>query len=143
MENNLNKPDTNALLEEQNQLLQTQISLQRKQTTFVTVLLAALVIGFLFFGFKIVGTLDKVNLAAAEVTALTQQLSGILEESALLKLLQNANDLISLTGDTLAESVDSIKAALEKVNSIDFDTLNTAIADLKKVIDPLAKLFGR
>lgn len=143
MENNLNKPDTNALLEEQNQLLQTQISLQKKQTTFVTVLLAALVIGFLFFGFKIVGTLDKVNLAAAEVTALTQQLSGILEESALLKLLQNANDLISLTGDTLAESVDSIKTALEKVNSIDFDTLNTAIADLKKVIDPLAKLFGR
>ena len=143
MENNLNKPDTNALLEEQNQLLQTQISLQKKQTIFVTVLLSILVIGFLFFGFKIVGTLDKVNLAAAEVTALTQQLSDILEESALLKLLQNANDLISLTGDTLAESVDSIKTALEKVNSIDFDTLNTAIADLKKVIDPLAKLFGR
>lgn len=143
MENNLNKPDTNALLEEQNQLLQTQISLQKKQTIFVTVLLSVLVIGFLFFGFKIVGTLDKVNLAAAEVTALTQQLSDILEESALLKLLQNANDLISLTGDTLAESVDSIKTALEKVNSIDFDTLNTAITDLKKVIDPLAKLFGR
>ena len=143
MENNLNRPDTNALLEEQNQLLQTQISLQKKQTIFITILLAALVIGFLFFGFKIVGTLNKVNLAAAEVTALTQQLNNILEESSLIKLLQNANDLISLSGETLAGSVDSVNGALEKINSIDFDSLNTAIVDLKKVIDPLAKLFGR
>ncbi len=143
MENNMNKPDTNALLEEQNQLLQTQISLQKKQKTFTTVLLAVLVIGFLFFGFRIVGTLNKVNLAAAEVTALTQQLNDVLEESSLLKLLQNANDLISLSGDTLAGSVGSINDALEKINSIDFDTLNAAIVDLKKVIEPLAKLFGR
>ena len=139
----MNKPDTYALLEEQNQLLQTQISLQKKQKTFITVLLAILVIGFLFFGFRIVGTLNKVDLAAAEVTTLTQQLNGVLEESSLLKLLQNANDLIYLNGETLAGSVRSVNDALEKVNSIDFDTLNAAIADLKKVIEPLAKLFGR
>ena len=143
MENNLNKPDTNALLEEQNRLLQTQISLQKKQTIFITILLAALVIGFLFFGFKIVGTLNKVNLAAAEVTELTQQLNDVLEESSLIKLLENANDLISLSGETLAGSVDSVNGALEKINSIDFDSLNTAIVDLKKVINPLATLFGR
>lgn len=143
MENNLNRPDTNALLEEQNQLLQTQISLQKKQTIFITILLAALVIGFLFFGFKIVGTLNKVNLAAAEVTALTQQLNKVLEESSLLKLLQNASDLIYLSGESLAKSVDSVNDALEKINSIDFDSLNTAIVDLKKVINPLATLFGR
>lgn len=143
MENNLNKPDTNALLEEQNRLLQTQISLQKKQTAFVTGLLAFLVIGFLFFGFKIVGTLNEVNLAAAEVTTLTQQLNKVLEESSLIKLLENANDLISLSGETLAGSVGSVNEALEKINSIDFDSLNTAIVDLKKVIDPLAKLFGR
>ena len=143
MENNMNKPDTNALLEEQNQLLQTQISLQKKQKTFTTVLLAVLVIGFLFFGFKIVGTLNKVNLAAAEVTELTQQLNKVLEESSLIKLLENANDLISLSGETLAGSVGSVNEALEKINSIDFDSLNTAIVDLKKVIEPLAKLFGR
>ena len=31
---------------------------------------------------------------------------------------------------------------MEKLNTVDFETLNKAIEDLSKVIEPLAKFFG-
>jgi len=44
-------------------------------------------------------------------------------------------------GDNLvATGQTSLEQTMEKLNSIDFKTLNQAIADLSKVIEPLAKI---
>ena len=37
----------------------------------------------------------------------------------------------------------SLEQTMEKINSVDFETLNNAIQDLSKVVQPLAKLFAR
>ena len=45
--------------------------------------------------------------------------------------------------DTLVVSgQQSLEQSMDKLNSIDFDTLNQAIQDLSNVIQPLARLSG-
>lgn len=39
--------------------------------------------------------------------------------------------------------MESASTAMEGVEGLDFETLNKAIQDLAKVIEPLARLFGR
>ena len=57
--------------------------------------------------------------------------------------MQNANTLIEESGESLTKALDGVDEALKKVEQIDIDALNSAISDLQKVIDPLARLFGK
>ena len=41
-----------------------------------------------------------------------------------------------------ATSESSIQTAVDKLNSIDFDALNSAITDLSNIVRPLGRLFG-
>ena len=87
--------------------------------------------------------LDEANTAIDEITVLTHELNTVLEESHLTELLQNANTLIEESGNSLTEALDDVDEALKKVEQIDIDALNSAISDLQKVVEPLAKLFGK
>ena len=50
-------------------------------------------------------------------------------------MVANANSLAVVAQDSLQQT-------MEKLNTVDFETLNKAIEDLSKVIEPLAKFFG-
>ena len=50
-------------------------------------------------------------------------------------MVANANSLAVVAQESLQQT-------MEKLNTVDFETLNKAIEDLSKVIEPLAKFFN-
>lgn len=65
-----------------------------------------------------------------------EQVSGELGKLDLEGMIANVDELVT-SGQV------SLEQTMEKLETIDFETLNQAIKDLAKVIEPLARLFGR
>jgi len=89
------------------------------------------------------------------VSALVPQVEGILTQmdTVLQNLEQTSRDLAALDLQAMVENVDSLAVfaqdslaqTMEKLDTIDFETLNQAIENLSKVIEPMArfaKMFG-
>lgn len=80
-----------------------------------------------------------------QINDLLVQMEGVMGD-----LEQTARTLASLDLEGLAANVDSLtvlaqeslQQTMDKLNTIDFETLNKAIEDLAEVIEPLAKFFG-
>lgn len=152
MENNMievpaNEKDLQKLIYEQNlkqtELLEKQASWAKRQTIIVTVLMLIVAASLLVLSVQVGGVLEDVNSAIDEITVLTHELNTVLEESQLTELLNNANALIEESGDALTKALEDVDEALNTIGQIDIETLNKAISDLQKVVEPLAKLFGR
>ncbi len=87
------------------------------------------------------------------VFRLMPQVNGLLVqlETVLTDLEQTTGQLAALDLESMVTNMDSLavyaqeslQQTMEKLNTIDFETLNKAIEDLAKVIEPLAKFFGR
>lgn len=71
-------------------------------------------------------------------------------ETVLSNLEQTSRQLAALDLEAMVSNVDaltvyaqdSLRQTMDKLNTIDFETLNKAIEDLAKVIQPLAKFAG-
>ena len=100
-------------------------------------------VALILLSIQVSNVLGEANAAIDEITRLTHELNNVLDESHLTELLQNANTLIEESGESLTKALDGVDEALKKVEQIDIDALNSAISDLQKVIDPLARLFGK
>ena len=78
-----------------------------------------------------------------------QTMSGQME-TVLTNLEIVTDQLAGMDLGTMVQNVDSlvttsqvgVEQALEKLNGIDFETLNQAIKDLADVVEPLAKFFN-
>lgn len=87
------------------------------------------------------------------VFRLMPQVNGLLGqlETVLSDLEQTTGQLAALDLESMVTNMDSLavyaqeslQQTMEKLDTIDFETLNKAIEDLAKVIEPLAKFFGR
>ena len=87
------------------------------------------------------------------VFRLMPQVNGLLGqlETVLTDLEQTTGQLAALDLESMVTNMDSLavyaqeslQQTMEKLDTIDFETLNKAIEDLAKVIEPLAKFFGR
>ena len=71
------------------------------------------------------------NEITAELETITKELSTV-----------DWNKLSTDIGETAVQAQESMKVAGEAVEAMDIETLNEAIADLKAIVEPLAKLFG-
>ena len=90
---------------------------------------------------------------AVMVFRLMPQVNGLLGqlEVVLTDLEQVGRNLAALDLESMVTNMDSLavyaqeslQQTMEKLNTIDIETLNQAIQDLAKVIEPLAKFFGR
>lgn len=120
-----------------------QTKLMKKQTVIISVFMSVIAIALIILSIQIGGVLEEANSAIEEISVLTHELNTVLEESHITELLNNANALIEESGDSLTKALEDVDIALNTINQIDIETLNEAIADLKKVIEPLAKLFGK
>ena len=127
----------------QTEILEKQFKYVKKQNIIVSVLMLIVAAALIILTVQLGGILEEANTAISEISSLTKQLNGILEETQLTELLNNANVLIAESGDALSNALISIDEALGVVNQIDIESLNQAIADLQKVVEPLARLFGR
>ena len=72
----------------------------------------------------------------AGVMANLEEVSTQMAEADLTALVENVNQLVDTSQVGLEET-------LEKLNTIDLETLNQAIQDLADVVQPIAKLFNR
>lgn len=147
MENNETEMNYQKLIYEeslkQTAFLEKQAKTSKIQTAIVSGLMLVVAAALLVLSIQVGGVLEQANSAIDEITVLTTELNTILEESQITELLDNANTLIEESGDALTKALEDVDEALKTVNKIDIDTLNSAIADLQKVIEPLARLFGR
>lgn len=148
MENEiLNEMDYQKLIYEeslkQTELLEKQSKLAKIRTLIMGVFMVIIAISLIVISVQFGGILEEANSAITQINLLTRELSTILEETSLTELLNNANALIAESGDALTQALQGVDAALDNINKIDIETLNEAIADLQRVIEPLAKLFGR
>ena len=81
------------------------------------------------------------------------QLNGVFAqlETVLTNLKETSQQLASVDLQTMVQDVDalvvtgqeSLEQTMEKLNTLDFTTMNKAIKDLAAVVDPLAKLVNR
>ena len=60
-----------------------------------------------------------------------------------MSIVENMDELVDNVDNLIATSQTSIEQTMEKVNAIDFETLNKAIKDLSDVIEPLVKVVKR
>ena len=145
--NELSEKDYQKLIYEeslkQTALLEKQINSSKKQNLIVSALMLVVAIALIMLTVQLGGILEEANAAISEITSLTQELQTILENTQLTELLNNANALIEDSGDALTQALQSVDEALGTVGQIDIKTLNAAIEDLKNVVEPLAKLFGK
>lgn len=143
-----------ALLERMERAGQKQIRYARLQCVFSAVAAvccaAALVL--------VAGLLPKLDAIARQADVVMQDVQQVSSQLAqadwegMISDLEQVGaqiaqaDFGALTQEvsTLVQSSQSgVEEALGKLNSIDLDTLNRAIADLAAVVEPLAKFFGR
>lgn len=127
----------------QTALLEKQTRTSKIQTGVVCVLMLIVAVALLMLSIQVGGLLEEANSAIDEITVLTKELNTVLEESHITELLNNANGLIEESGDALTKALEDVDEALNTVGQIDIETLNSAIADLQKVVQPLAKLFAK
>lgn len=92
---------------------------------------------------------EQMNTVLTDLEAVTGQLEG--EMDTILSNLNTATDELARADlEGMVADVDSfvttgqeaVEQATEKLNIIDFETLNQAIEDLADVVEPLAKFFN-
>ena len=97
-------------------------------------------------------TLYLVYSVLPEITEILPQISTVASQmQTVLSDLEQATRQLSVMDFTgMVEDVDilvttaqsSLEQTMGKLNSIDFETLNKAIADLAKVVEPMSKLMN-
>ncbi|MGN0373257.1 MAG: hypothetical protein ACI4F3_10630 [Enterocloster sp.] len=80
---------------------------------------------------KVNTTLESIQISVNNI----QQISQDLSEADLSGMIDDVDNLVQ-TSET------SIQEAVEKLNSIDIESLNDAIRDLSNIVKPLSRLFG-
>ena len=122
--------------EAQTAMAKKQLNLARLSAAFLGVMAAAVV---LFVGVA----LPRVNATLANADSTLQGLEAVtkqLEEADLAAILGNLDQTLTDGRESLADASE----AMQRVSSIDFESLNKAITDLQRVLDnPLGSLFGR
>ena len=113
--------------EEQTRLLKKQLVHMRIHTATGLILTAA-------FLFVIIRLLPGLTQALDQANAVLADAGAAIED--LQEVSQNVNELVD--SGSLA-----VGQTMEKIEQMDIEQLNGAIADLNRVIEPLAEFFGR
>ena len=84
----------------------------------------------------LIGQQAEITLADLQTTLTNLEvITAELAEADLGSMADNVDSLVT-------SSQAGVEQAMEKLNSIDFDTLNSAIRNLSDVVEPLAKFFN-
>ena len=140
-------------MDQTNVLLKKQNRLNRLIVLMLAVMVAALVITCVVVVqnvnqisqtmVKVDQIVDDISVPTAELAEvdwneITTELETITRELSTVDWEKLSTDI----GETAVQAQESMKVAGEAVEAMDIETLNEAIADLKAIVEPLAKLFG-
>ena len=135
--------------QELQQVLQQLADNNRKQVRyarvqcFFAILAAVLCFLILLTAARIV---PQVQELAGQISSISRQAEVVLTNLETVTEELAEADISGMVAevDTLVDSSQiGVEQALEKINAIDIDTLNKAIANLSKIVTPLAKLVER
>ena len=107
----------------------------------MVVIAAAIVISLMVLVPKAVATMNKANLLMGQAEEIMTKAETSLDDidtmtGEITEAAQGINTLVD-------ENAQALKDSMERIGSIDFEGLNSAIEDLHAVVEPLARLFGR
>ena len=71
-----------------------------------------------------------------------QTVLGNLEEATAQLSVMDFTGMVESVEELVTTAQESLNETMGKLNTIDFDTLNKAIADLAKVVEPMSKLMN-
>ena len=87
--------------------------------------------------------ISDITMQAESVLTNLETVTQELAAADLEGLVTDVNVLVKDVDDMVSSSQEGVEDALEKMNAIDINTLNKAISDLSKIVEPLARLFGK
>lgn len=119
--------EKNSASEEQTRLLKKQLIHMRIHTVASLILTAALLFVIIRLLPGLTQALDQANEVLVSAGAAIEDFQEVSE---------NVNELVN--SGSLA-----IRQTMEKIDQMNIEQLNEAIADLNRVIEPLAEFFGR
>lgn len=149
-----NEQKTLEILERMEKLSQQQARYGKLQCLFslVSAVLFAIVLAVVLSLLpKVGGIIDQVDTVLSHAEQVSRQLAEADIEGVMTDLKDVTAQMASTDLGGLAQDVselvqttqESVEEAMGKVNSMDLESLNQAIADLASVVKPLAALFGR
>ena len=119
----------------------------RRQTRFarlqliLTVITSVAFVLLLLSCIKILPHLQEVAIRAESVLTNLEAVTTELANTDLIGMVGNIDALVENVDTLVDTSQAGVEQALQKINEINFSTLNTAIKDLSDVIEPIAKFF--
>jgi len=112
----------------------------RLQFIFTIVAAAACVV-LLLSGMKVLPQLQETATQAEIVLGNLESVTSELAQSDLSGMVENMDALVSNVDGLVNTSQAGVEQTIKKLNSVDFEALNSAIKDLSDVIEPIAKFF--
>jgi hypothetical protein len=131
----------------QEDLLAELLSYQKKEvrhariTTICGIVLAAVLLVALFsFMPKVLAVINHVQESLTQVDELVADAGVLIQDSTeqINALVGDATVLIDNANTMITDNTDAVSETVRKLNAVDFEKLNKAIADLDAAIEPLA-----
>lgn len=129
------------LLEQINKRNEKQLLYTRMQCIFSIVAALCCVI-LLVAGLRILPELRSAATQAETVLTNLETVTAELTKVDLGSMVENVDGLVQNVDDLVTTSQTGVEQTMDKINAIDFETLNKAIDDLSKVIEPIANFFN-
>lgn len=106
-----------------------------------TIVAAVACIVLLLTGMNVLPKLEDAATQAEIVLDNLESVTSELAKSDLSGMVENMDALVNNVDGLVSTSQEGVEQTIKKLNSVDFDALNSAISDLSDVIEPIAKFF--
>ena len=93
-------------------------------------------------GLGIIKKAENITAQVDEMMPQVQEVVGRIQEGDPKALMEDIQSLTQTGEKALNDSVAELKKAVEVLERIDIESLNTAVENLGKAVSPLARLFG-
>lgn len=132
----------------QKQLMETLVKNSEKQLFYSRIAALAALIAAAALGICLAAVVPSVMQAVDRTNEVMTQASGAisLADEAIRSVTDMSNsirDMGTKMDALISDNADSIEEVMKKVESIDFEGLNSAISDLGDTVEPFAKFFNR
>ena len=137
------------------ELLKALVEEQKKTTLFLrilavltAVLLAAVLLTAVIIVPKMNRTLKQAQTVMADVEVLAEATNAALEGiPGLLEQCQislgGIDEMVGNVNKLVEDNTEAITESIEKLNGVDFETLNQSIDELHSILEPIANFFGK
>ena len=132
--------------EAQKKAARSQSVAAKLEVLCVAVLVAALLGAAVLLAPRVRSTLDEVDVCLEQLQSIESTLSQIdfvAMADSVTELAVNGNESLSVAMGELSGAMDGMNGAIGRINSLDFEKLNSSIDDLGAILDPLSRLFGK